>query len=163
MFVSALAKSLVVPICIIALSACAGESAEMTEAPPEAQGAQIVGKVQMAPVLGFQSGDENFACTGVEENSLQFNGQRVTLKDADGAVVGVTILVGFQPDLFPDSPYLDPSSYGYNDGTLCAWDFVFSDVIIDSAFYSFEFSDDSITPINLSKQEILGNLVITLG
>jgi len=141
---------------LLVLSGC-GASIE-TETPGlDDQNIDVIGKIQTVPYVGIW-GEEGSGCTG-PLISLDFNGQRVTLKDAAGEIVGVTNLEGW-----PGEPGIDlsPDDYGYNDGEMCSWDFTFPDVPVDSNFYSLEFSDSRVSPPTITKEELIDGPVIVL-
>lgn len=139
-------------ILVFALSGC-GASGDSG-----GQAIDVKGKIHVKPYVDVPS-IEGSACSGALF-SLTMNGQKVTLKNAEGTLVGATNLMGWQGD--PASS-LDPSDYGYQDGDFCAFDFVFPGVPGDSSFYTLEFTDDRISPITMTQEEIKTNPVFLLN
>lgn len=134
------------------LSGCAGIGGG------QSQVIDVKGKVQAKSFLGV-TGSDGDPCTGAGPIVLELNGQEVKLKNAEGTIVGVANLEGWKADPSRD---LNPDSYGYNDGELCAWDFSFPDVSLDSNFYTLEFSDKRVSPPTITKEELANGPIVSV-
>lgn len=93
-------------------------------------------------------------CQSIEKYSLTnpLKDSQVTLKTAEGQVVGVANAKGWDGDPAID---LDPQAFPFAlvDGDLCAYELSFTDVDLSSDFYTLEFSVN-IAPVTLTKAEI---------
>ena len=121
----------------------------------------VIGKVQTQQYFGNIGGDGNF-CSGTAI-SRTFSGQQVTLLDAEGKIVGVTKLKGWDGvGVRAGAESLIPTA-GYNDGDKCSWDFSFIGVSITSDFYTLEFSDKRVTPPTITKEDLMTGPVVVIG
>lgn len=148
-------------ILTLTLGGC-GEAVAPEVESPVVESRNVVGKVQTQP--GFRIiGDDRGPCTG-SLVSQKFNGQQITLKDSAGEIVGASSLGGWDGDTgLGDQKSLPPDKYGYNDGDLCSWDFSFSGVVVESDFYTLEFSDSRVTPPTITRDELMRGPVIEIG
>lgn len=130
------------------LAGCAGPGVE--EAPLAAS--EIAGKVLSPASITF--GDEGDPCIADSEIFLSFPGSQVTLKNSQGDIIGLTTV-----EINEES--VNPGSAGANEGSNCAFPFTFTDVVVEDEFYSIEFGVSQLTPVTVSREDLLSGVVVT--
>jgi hypothetical protein len=143
-------------LAVLALSGC-GSSGSIGQ-----QTVDVVGKVQTQPYFSEMSGPDGDFCSGVPI-SQTFSGQQVKLLDAEGKIVGVTKLEGWDGEGARAEAEHLIDTFGYNDGDMCSWDFTFPGVSLTSDFYTLEFSDKRVTPPTITKEDLMTGPVVVIG
>lgn len=126
------------------------------------QGTEVVGKVQTQPYFSEMSGPDGDFCSG-PSISRTFSGQQVTLLDAEGKIIGVAKLEGWDGEGVKAEAAHLVETFGYNDGAMCSWDFSFSGVSLTGDFYTLEFSDSKVSPATITRQDLENGPVVVIG
>lgn len=116
----------------------------------EVAGQDISGKVLTDFVLKI--GDEGDPCIPANFDVFQsLPGSQVTLKDSEGKILGVT-------NIEIQENAANPEVAGANFGESCAYNFAFSDVVVEDKFFSVEFGVTQLTPATVTVDELLSGL-----
>lgn len=98
----------------------------------------VTGSVSMVPTFEGAQEEDGEACVGSLDSGRTLDGSKVVLRDATGAVVGLSSLEGYSGEVTEETEgLLGQGIYRSADG-LCHWDFTIEDVDSATQFLQVE-------------------------
>lgn len=137
----------------VLLGGCASQTSEEADPSQVAEPTRITVQAKLLSPAIFLIGGEGDPCIAANEVLLSFPGSQVTLKNSQGDIVALSTVEINQEAV-------EPTKAGRNEGSNCAYEFSFKDVVADDDFYSIEFALEQISPVNLSRNDLTNGVVI---
>ncbi len=124
----------------------------------------VTGSVSMVPKSEAAQPEDGGVCVGSLDSGSTLNGSKVVLRDATGAVIGVSLLEGYSGELSEESQILlGQGIYRSADG-LCHWDFSIENVDSDTQFFEVEVVGVEAEGLVFRRDEVLlEGLTVFLG